>query len=95
MMLQGIAYAEETLFHGRQRFHLDMDVIECGIVKLPLVPVAEDISGNEMPTCCDLWEYNRKAMPKHAQAGLRQIQGTSFPPSSRPPWRPSTGKQPL
>ena len=26
-----------------------MDAIECGIVKLPRVPVAENIPGNEMP----------------------------------------------
>ncbi len=41
-----------------------MDAIECGIVKLPRVPVAENIPGDEMPMFRNLWEHIRKDMPK-------------------------------
>ena len=41
-----------------------MDAIECGIVKLPRVPVAENIPGEEMPIYRNLWEHIRKDMPK-------------------------------
>ena len=41
-----------------------MDAIECGIVKLPRVPVAENIPGDEMPMFRNLWENIRKDMPK-------------------------------
>jgi type III restriction enzyme len=41
-----------------------MDAIECGIVKLPRVPVADNISGDEMPMFRNLWENIRKQMPK-------------------------------
>ncbi len=41
-----------------------MDAIECGIVKLPRVPVAENIPGDEMPMFRNLWENIRQDMPK-------------------------------
>jgi type III restriction enzyme len=41
-----------------------MDAIECGIVKLPRVPVAENIPGEEMPVFRDLWKHIGKDMPK-------------------------------
>ena len=41
-----------------------MDAIECGIVKLPRVPVADNIPGNELPMFRNLWEHIRKDMPK-------------------------------
>ena len=41
-----------------------MHAIECGIVKLPRVPVAENIPGDEMPVYRNLWEHIRKEMPK-------------------------------
>ena len=41
-----------------------MDAIECGIVKLPRVPVADNIPGNEMPMYRNLWEHIRDKMPK-------------------------------
>jgi len=50
-----------------------MDAIECGIVKLPRVPVADNIPGGEMPMFRNLWEHIRKDMPKKGRgkaAGL-------------------------
>ena len=37
-----------------------MDAIECGIVKLPRVPVAQNIPGDEMPVYRNLWENIRQ-----------------------------------
>ena len=41
-----------------------MDSIECGIVKLPRVPVADNIPGGEMPKFRNLWDHIGKKMPK-------------------------------
>jgi type III restriction enzyme len=62
--LRGSGYAEGTLFPWTMTDFSLMDAIECGIVKLPRVPVAENIPGNEMPIFRDLWENIRKDMPK-------------------------------
>lgn len=62
--LRGSGYAEGTLFPWVMSDFSLMDAIECGIVKLPRVPVAENIPGNEMPVYRNLWEHIRKDMPK-------------------------------
>ncbi len=62
--LRGSGYAEGTLFHWTITDFSLMDAIECGIVKLPRVPVAENIPGNEMPVYRDLWNHIGKDMPK-------------------------------
>lgn len=41
-----------------------MDAIECGIVKLPRMPVADNIPGNEMRMFRKLWEHIRAKMSK-------------------------------
>jgi type III restriction enzyme len=41
-----------------------MDAIECGIVKLPRVPVADNIPGGDMPMFRELWQHIGKDMPK-------------------------------
>jgi len=69
--LSGSGYAEGTLFPWTMSDFSLMDAIECGIVKLPRVPVAENIPGDEMPMFRNLWENIRKDMPKkgRGQAG--------------------------
>ncbi|HET7585176.1 MAG TPA: DEAD/DEAH box helicase family protein [Gemmatimonadaceae bacterium] len=62
--LRGSGYAEGTLFPWTMSDFSLMDAIECGIVKLPRVPVAENIPGSDMPMFRDLWENIRKDMPK-------------------------------
>ncbi len=62
--LAGSGYAEGTLFPWTMSDFSLMDAIECGIVKLPRVPVAENIPGEEMPVYRNLWEHIRKDMPK-------------------------------
>jgi type III restriction enzyme len=62
--LSGSGYAEGTLFPWTMSDFSLMDAIECGIVKLPRVPVADNIPGEEMPVFRNLWEHIRKDMPK-------------------------------
>lgn len=62
--LRGSGYAEGTLFPWTMSDFSLMDAIECGIVKLPRVPVAENIPGDDMPMFRNLWENIRKDMPK-------------------------------
>ncbi len=47
--LRGSGYAEGTLFPWTMSDFSLMDAIESGIVKLPRVPVADNIPGGEMP----------------------------------------------
>src|SRR5207253_3566618 len=53
--LRGSGYAEGTPFPWTMNDFSLMDAIECGIVKLPRVPVAENIPGDEMPMFRNLW----------------------------------------
>ncbi|QDT49473.1 Type III restriction enzyme, res subunit [Symmachiella dynata] len=62
--LSGSGYAEGTLFPWTMSDFSLMDAIECGIVKLPRVPIADNLSGNEMPMYRNLWEHIRLDMPK-------------------------------
>jgi type III restriction enzyme len=68
--LRGSGYAEGTLFPWTMSDFSLMDAIECGIVKLPRVPVADNIPSGEMPKFRNLWEHIRTRMPKK---GLGQI----------------------
>ena len=49
-----------------------MDAIECGIVKLPRVPVADNLPTGEMPMFRNLWEHIGKLMPKQGRAQVRR-----------------------
>ncbi len=62
--LRGSGYAEGTLFPWTMSDFSLMDAIECGIVKLPRVPVADNIPGDEVPIFRNLWENIRAQMPK-------------------------------
>ena len=62
-----------------------MDAIECGIVKLPRVPIADKLpSGFEMPVFRNLWEHIKKDMPKKGRASLRKS-ATGLDPLKLPP----------
>ena len=56
-----------------------MDAIECGIVKLPRVPVADNIPGEEMPKFRNLWEHIRKRMPKKGRGKAKTLDPLSLP----------------
>ena len=62
--LRGSGYAEGTLFPWTLYDFSLMDAIECGIVKLPRVPIADNIPGEEMPKFRTLWEHIGPDMPK-------------------------------
>ena len=65
--LRGSGYAEGTLFPWTASDFSLMDAIECGIVKLPRVPVADNIPGGEMPKFRNLWEHIRPKIPKRGR----------------------------
>ena len=77
--LRGSGYAEGTLFPWTMSDFSLMDAIECGIVKLPRVPVAENIPGDEMPMFRNLWENIREDMPKKRR-GEEELDPLSLPP---------------
>jgi len=77
--LSGSGYAEGTLFPWTMSDFSLMDAIECGIVKLPRVPVAENIPGAEMPMFRDLWENIRKDMPKKGRGSDQELDPLSLP----------------
>ncbi|GHV78766.1 restriction endonuclease [Spirochaetia bacterium] len=66
--LRGSGYAEGTLFHWTVSDFSLMDAIECGIVKLPRVPVSDNIPGEEAPKYRNLWEHIGPRMPKKSRA---------------------------
>jgi type III restriction enzyme len=78
--LSGSGYAEGTLFPWTMCDFSLMDAIECGIVKLPRVPVADNIPGVEMPMFRDLWQYIGKKMPKKGRGKANDLDPMSLPP---------------
>ena len=70
--LRGSGYAEGTLFPWTGSDFSLMDAIECGIVKLPRVPVADNIPGGDMPKYRVLWETIRGGMPKRGRGGTKE-----------------------
>lgn len=78
--LSGSGYAEGTLFPWTMSDFSLMDAIECGIVKLPRVPIADNIPGNEMPMYRDLWEHIGKKMPKKSRAASESLNPRDLPP---------------
>jgi type III restriction enzyme len=91
--LRGSGYAEGTLFPWTMCDFSLMDAIECGIVKLPRVPVADNITGADAPKFRNLWEHIGKRMPKK---GVRTA-GKLDPlcqPSCTPRWRRCTATTP-
>ncbi|WP_276366156.1 DEAD/DEAH box helicase family protein [Chryseolinea sp. H1M3-3] len=78
--LRGSGYAEGTLFPWTMSDFSLMDAIECGIVKLPRVPVADNIPGSEMPMFRNLWEHIRTKMPKKGRGKGQELDPLSLPP---------------
>ena len=77
--LRGSGYAEGTLFPWTMSDFSLMDAIECGIVKLPRVPVADNIPGGEMPKFRDLWTHIRAKMPKKGRGKSGGLDPLSLP----------------
>jgi type III restriction enzyme len=77
--LRGSGYAEGTLFPWTMNDFSLMDAIECGIVKLPRVPVADNIPGGDMPKFRNLWEHIRTRMPKKGRGKAKTLDPLSLP----------------
>ncbi|MFM2056798.1 MAG: hypothetical protein RLY71_1183 [Pseudomonadota bacterium] len=78
--LAGSGYIEGTLFPWTLSDFSLMDAIECGIVKLPRVPVADNIPGGDVPKFRNLWEHIRTKMPKKGRGAA----GKALDPLSLP-----------
>ncbi|MBK8467571.1 MAG: DEAD/DEAH box helicase family protein [Chloracidobacterium sp.] len=78
--LRGSGYAEGTLFPWTMSDFSLMDAIECGIVKLPRVPIADNLpSGVEMPMFRNLWDRIGKKMPKKGRGKSDFLDPLSIP----------------
>ena len=77
--LRGSGYAEGTLFPWTVCDFSLMDAIECGIVKLPRVPVADNVPGEDMPIYRNLWDHIGKKMPKKGRGKSDTLDPLSLP----------------
>jgi len=77
--LRGSGYAEGTLFPWTMSDFSLMDAIECGIVKLPRVPVADNIPGEDMPRFRELWKHIGRKMPKKGRGKAKTLDPLSIP----------------
>jgi type III restriction enzyme len=77
--LRGSGYTEGTLFPWTMSDFSLMDAIECGIVKLPRVPVADNIPGADMPMFRNLWEHIRAKMPKKGRGKAEGLNPLDLP----------------
>ena len=81
--LRGSGYAEGTLFPWTVSDFSLMDAIECGIVKLPRVPVADNLPEGDMPIYRDLWNHLKEqgySLPKKGAAKSGYLDPLSLPP---------------
>lgn len=78
--LRGSGYSEGTLFPWVVSDFSLVEAIECGIVKLPRVPVADDAVNTNMPVYRELWEHIGKAMPKKGAGKSGDLDPLQIPP---------------
>ncbi len=77
--LRGSGYAEGTLFPWTISDFSLMDAIESGIVKLPRVPVADNLPAGDMPMYRNLWENIGKRMPKKGRGKSGKLDPLDLP----------------
>jgi len=77
--LSGSGYREGSLFPWTMSDFSLMDAIECGIVKLPRVPVSDNIASDQMPMYRELWKYIGKKMPKKARGSSASADPRALP----------------
>ena len=78
--LRGSGYAEGRLFPWTMSDFSLMDAIESGIVKLPRVPVSDDLPSADVPMYRELWKHIGKKMPK----GRRTARSAGLDPQNLP-----------
>ncbi len=91
--LSGSGYREGTLFPWTVSDFSLMDAIECGIVKLPRVPIADNVPGGDTPKFRNLWEHIGKKMPKKGRGKGGALDPLSLP--AGPPDRSGGALRPL
>ncbi|WNO53165.1 BPTD_3080 family restriction endonuclease [Stakelama saccharophila] len=72
--LKGSGYREGSLFGWVMSDFSLMDAIECGIVKLPRVPIMDNVPGGDTPMFRNLWEEIQKGpvqLPKKGRASAK------------------------
>ena len=77
--LRGSGYAEGTLFPWTVNDFSLMDAIECGIVKVPRVPVADNVPLAGSPVFRNLWEHVGKRMPRKGRRKAEALDPLSLP----------------
>ncbi len=77
--LSGSGWVEGTLFPWVISDFSLMDAIECGIVKLPRVPVADNLPGQPEPLYRKLWDAIGKKMPKKTRGAKPDPQSLPIP----------------
>lgn len=77
--LRGSGYRESTLFPWTMSDFSLMDAIECGIVKLPRVPVADNTPNAEAPVFRNLWEHIKDEIPKSGRSATGAIDPSRIP----------------
>ncbi len=79
--LRGSGYAEGTLFPWTMSDFSLMDAIESGIVKLPRVPIADNLpnAAAEMPKFRELWKHVGPKMPKKGRGKASELDPLSIP----------------
>lgn len=78
--LRGSGYEEGTLFPWVVSDFSLVDAIECGIVKLPRVPVSDNAVNAETPVFRNLWDYIGKEMPKKGKSKSGELDPLQLPP---------------
>lgn len=81
--LKGSGYREGSLFGWVMSDFSLMDAIECGIVKLPRVPIIDNVPGGDGPKFRDLWEEIKKGpvqLPKKGRSGSGALNPQMLPP---------------
>jgi type III restriction enzyme len=81
--LRGSGHRENFLFPWVVSDFALIDAIECGIVKVPRVPVSDNALGRPMPVWRNLWNEVREGMPREGRRTKRQ-KGEMPSPDSLP-----------
>jgi type III restriction enzyme len=82
--LRGSGYREGELFPWVVSDFALIDAIECGIVKIPRVPVSDNALGLPMPVWRRLWPEIRDDLPKEG-ARTKKAKGQSLDATNLPP----------
>ena len=72
---KGSGYPEGTLFPWVVSDFSLIDAIECGIVKIPRVPIADNAMTGDYPKYRDLWVDIRDGLPRKCAAAPRTLTG--------------------